>query len=84
MLIVPIPTLAKIMLKLSKLALAIALGTTSSLSQASEIDDLQKQLQLLKEQMQQLQSKLDAPRKNRSNKPINKHKLITGCRTKAT
>ena len=30
------------MLKLSKLALAIALGTTSSLSQASEIDDLQK------------------------------------------
>ena len=49
MLIVPIPTLAKIMLKLSKLALAIALGTTSSLSQASEIDDLQKQLQLLKE-----------------------------------
>jgi hypothetical protein len=48
------------MLKLSKLALAIALGTTSSLSQASEIDDLQKQLQLLKEQMQQLQTKLDA------------------------
>jgi len=48
------------MLKLSKLALAIALGTTSSLSQASEIDDLQKQLQLLKQQMQQLQSKLDA------------------------
>ncbi len=48
------------MLKLSKLALAIALGTTSSLSQASEIDDLQKQLQLLQHQMQQLQQKLDA------------------------
>ncbi|WP_428615814.1 porin, partial [Pseudoalteromonas sp.] len=51
------------MLKLSKLALAIALGTTSSLSQASEIDDLQKQLQLLKQQMQQLQTKLDAAEK---------------------
>jgi len=48
------------MLKPSKLALAIMLGTTSSFSFASDIDDMQTQLKQLQQQMQQLQQKLNA------------------------
>ncbi|WP_394193300.1 porin [Pseudoalteromonas atlantica] len=48
------------MLKPSKIALAIMLGTVSTTSNASDIDDMQAQLKLLQKQMQQLQQKLDA------------------------
>ena len=47
------------MLKISKLSLAILLGTTSSLASAAQNDDIQTQLQQLKQQMQQLQLKLE-------------------------
>ena len=48
------------MFNLSKLALAVMLGSTSTFSHASDIDDMQAQLKLLQQQMQQLQQKLDA------------------------
>ena len=44
----------------SKLALAIMLGSTSTFSYASDIDEMQSQLKQLQKQMQLLQQKLDA------------------------
>ncbi|WP_404341826.1 carbohydrate porin [Pseudoalteromonas mariniglutinosa] len=51
------------MLKVSKLALSIMLGTTSCLTYASDIDAMQKQLQQLQQQMQQLQLQLQEAEK---------------------
>lgn len=44
--------------KLSKLALATILGTTSSFAYSSDIDEMKKQMELLQKQMQQLQTQL--------------------------
>eukprot|EP00493_Phyllostaurus_siculus_P008873 UN08982 len=56
------------MTKLSKLTLALILGGVTSTSYAAEdLDSLQSQLKLLKQQMQQLENKLADEKQNSKN-----------------